>query len=340
MKWLLPLLWPSFGSAEIVETTLTLTPATQSENSLALGLSVGAVSSSDTSLTSGTVTARIDIDADSGEISSLELLSGEISATAVNLVGKIFGFTTYDVSTSILGATVLTPSGPAPVANGQSPSELHQITINEGTLNGDALGSAIPEQNFGDMPVSGNGTAGTFVGLSSTLNPADTTTGSLFDLNFTFPVNITQVIDFDEISATVTATGNIRATGLAKFTVTPPNLYRTWATGNRRAEAAFAANDFSNLLPNGLLWALGYEGEDIPSLLSPIDDGSGAFSLDLPEGGTAAEVSVQVSSNLSDPDGWSTIATIPAGTTATQSPLGGGGGPAFLRLLTENPTEQ
>ena len=250
MKRLFPLLLPSLLSAEIVETTLTLTPASSAENTLALGLTAQGFPSSDSSQASGTVEASIDIDPDTGEISSLELLSGEISATPVEFVVRVFILgTIYDISTSTLGATVTTPLQSAPVSDGASPANLHQVTINEGTLTGAALGSPIPEQNFADTPVSGTGTDGSFVEITSILNPASTTTARVFDLDFTFPVDIDQIIEVDGITATVTASGTIRATGLVRLSVAPPNLYRGWATANRSAEAAFTANDFSKSSP-------------------------------------------------------------------------------------------
>ncbi|MGJ8726437.1 MAG: hypothetical protein ACSHYB_17955 [Roseibacillus sp.] len=336
------LLVTSFASAELVDITLTLTPVTASENKLALTLQVPILGNdSDTSDVSGTIAARIDIDPGSGTISTLELLSGDIDGTAVSFSqSSIFG--NYNISTSAIGGTVDTPAPPAPVSSSQSAAELHEFTINAGTLTGSVtpLFSATTNiaEDFSLSPVTGPGTAGDFVNLSSTANAgASSPTLAVYDLDFDYPIDITQEVDVG-VTVTFLASGTMRATGQVSIPVIPPNPFLTWATSNGDASASFEGNDFSPLLPNGLLWALGYNAGETPRHLEPIASNSSSFNVTPPVGGTITDIAVQLSFDLSDPNAWNTISTIPAGTTTAQGPFGGGTGTAFLRLSAEEPS--
>ena len=330
----------SFTSAELVDVTLTLTPASASENTLDLTLNVSGFGSADSSQASGTIEARIDIAPDTGEISSLELISGDVSATGVNFRATTgFGFiTVYDITTTTLGATVVTPSPPASVVGGQSAAELHDLTIDEGTLDGTSLAGPIPPQDFATTNVTGSGTPGSFVTITSAASTDSTSTTLVYDIDLTLPVAIEQLIEEEGISGTITANGTVRALGQVSLPVAPVDPYLVWATANGNAAALFEENSFSPLLPNGLFWALGYDAGDSPNHLEANGTGSSSFILTPAAGGTAADIAVQLSLDLSDPDAWTTITTIPAGTSTLQGPFGGGSGPAFLRLSTNAPS--
>lgn len=339
MKRLLPLfLVAPLGSAELVDVTFELTPASASVNTLDLGLAVSFFTSSAKSEASGTVSTRLEIDPTNGEISTFEFLEGDVSATDVNFQAG-FGALGYNLNATGLGGTLDTPLPPSIVTGGQSPAPDHELLINEGMLTGFALGSPVPAQNFAETPVAGAGTAATFVTIAATKNEAQSSeTLTVYDLEFIFPVDITQVIDVDGLSATVTANGTVRATGQTSFEEAPPNPYLAWAAANGMSEALFTDNDFSFQLPNGLFWALGYRaGEDAQNLAPTAQ---GVFQLTVPDRGTIAEVEVQLSSDLMDPENWTRIGTIPAGSTGVQGPFGTGGGTQFLRLSVADPTDE
>lgn len=349
MKRLRPLLFLSIvfltahsASAEVIEVTFTLTPATADENTLNLGLSiavpfVGAVPSSDSSQASGTVLARLDLDPESGAVSSFALLSGDISASDVNFVGSLFGSELYNLQAQDMGATVVTPSPPAAVSQGLSPAELHDITINEGTLSGRSALGPIEPQDFAELPVTGSGGEGDFVEITAVRSSRSSTSRDVFDLMLRYPISISQMIDTEGGSGTITATGTVRALAEASLRRLAPNPYLAWAVANGNAEAPFEQKNFSSTLPNGLFWALGYEAGEAASSLVPA--GAGSFSLTLPARGSASDVAVEFSSDLSAPNSWEEIDTIPAGSTGLQGPFGGSGRAGFLRLAVNEPAQ-
>ena len=221
----------SLASAELVDVTLTLTPPTANENTLDLGLSVavplfGNFPSSDTSETSGTILARLDIDPVTGEVSTIALLSGDVTATDVNFrATNFFLGTIYNISLVDMQATVETPSPPAPVINGLTSATLHNIIINEGTLSGTSVAGDIPTQDFADEPVAGSGPEGDFIEISAVSSRDSTPTTQVFDIEFAFPVAIDQTIESDTVTGTITANGTVRALGQVSFRIAPPNPF-------------------------------------------------------------------------------------------------------------------
>lgn len=333
--------------AELVDVVLTLSPPTTSENSIELQITAPLASAPDQSEVSGTVNARIDIDPTTGEISSLELLSGNISGTPVSFSATSF-LASYNVATSALGGTVDTPNAPAPVTAGQSAADLHEFTINSGTLTGSArLGptNTPVSQNFAaPNNVTGTGAPGSFVEIDATANSGlSTTTTAVYDLTFLYPLEITQSVEAG-VNITIEAEGNLVATGQVSLTLPITDPYLLWATANGIAEADFTAFDFNSQLPNGLLWALGFQGDDSPTILSPTSDG--AFTLVLPTAGTASEVVVLTSTDLSSgsfaplPSGQLAGADnpIPQGTIGTLTITPNGSGPRFYRLSASPPS--
>jgi hypothetical protein len=112
---------------------------------------------------------------------------------------------------------------------------------------------------------------------------------------------------------------------------------------NDLAGADFEAFTASALLPNGLLWALGYQADERPGVLTPQADTT--FTLALPGGGTAGEVFIETATDLTSP--WapvpaSEISTsgnpLPAGTTGTIVISPRGAGPRFFRLRANEPS--
>lgn len=336
-------------SAELVDVPLTLSPATATQNTLDLTVDVSAIGdSSDTSQTSGTIEARIEIDPETGIISTLEFVEADIEATGVTFSAGGF-FSNYSLSSfpagggdGSLGGTLDTPAPPAPVTNGQSPAELHEFTINSGIIAGSAnvifVGSIDVDEDLAATPVSGTGMVGEFITLSSTNNAAESTASvAVYDLDLSYPLSIMQVVDIgsDLTEVTISAQGSLNATGRVELAL--PNPYLDWATANGNAAAAFSAFDFSPLLPNGLLWSLGYQGGEAPDTLCTSSNNT-SFDLALPASGTVNDVVVQSSNDLSDPNAWTNLATIPAASTLSAGPFSAGGDRHFFRLLTTDPS--
>lgn len=338
--------------AELVEVVLTLSPANATDNVIELQITTPLASEPDESEVSGTVNARIEIEPTTGAVSSLELLSGTISGTPVSFSASNL-LASYNVSTSTLGGTVETIGGPAPVTAGQSPAERHAFTINSGSLTGSArLGfTTTPiSQNFAaPNNVTGTGVPGSFVELDATANTGlSTATAAVYDLAFLYPLDITQQVEAAAgVNITLVAGGTLRATGQVSLALPVTDPFLRWATENGLPEADFGAFDFHSELPNGLLWALGFQGEDSPMILAPT--GEGAFVIELPVGGTAAEVVVLTSTDLSSgnfANDWTPLPSeqlqgsvnpIPAASTGTLAVTRDGDGPRFYRLLANPP---
>lgn len=315
--------------AELVEVTLTLTPPVAAANILDLELSVPvAGSDNDPTRVRGEVSAQIDIDPETGVISSLTINSATLTGTPVTFAsGGLLA--SYDLSTTFLGGTITTPGPPAPVsAAGQSPAEQHTFTINSGRLSGTAVTigrSMNVNGSFAIDPFSGQGDAGTFVTITAVRNAASTSSDVIYDLSLSYPLNLTQEIDVQPgVAATIRAVGTLQAEGVANIPLDLPNPYLEWVASNNLTEGSFEGFGASSLLPNGLLWALGYQATEVPAILTARRTELGAadaeFRLALPEAGTAGEVLIESSSDLEEP--WTPAPASEVSTGANPLPIG------------------
>lgn len=318
----------SLGSAELVEVTLTLEPARTGINTVNLALAVLVVGNdNDDTRVSGSITAQIDIDPTSGRISSLAIASGNLSATPVEFASAIL-VGAYDLETDVLGGTIVTTNPPAPVAaNGQSPAERHTFAINSGRLFGTSRAlttTSIVNESFVTNPLMGQGSAGTFVTITAVPNAASTPTNASFDILLSYPLALTQAMDVQGVSATITANGTLRATGTASVPLATTDPYAEWVASNNLGGVSFSEFTASALLPNGLLWALGYQADEVPAVLTATDTDNGLqFRLALPATGTVGEVLLESSATLSEP--WTPVPASALSTAQNPIPVGTSG---------------
>ena len=126
----------------------------------------------------------------------------------------------------------------------------------------------------------------------------------------------------------VTTPGGLAATSSPEDPIAPADPFVTWTEDNGIAGASFDGDENGDGVANGLQWALGLDASTAPfsALLQPVGD-TGAtvdFTVTLPAGGSAAEISVLVSddpeTNPFAPLTSGSVSTgnpIPAGTTST-----------------------
>lgn len=333
-------------AGEIVDLVLTLDPATARTNTVNLGLSVPFVGSdNDDTVVSGRIFAQVDIEPSTGVISALTFTSAELSATPVELSASSF-FGSYNLTSTTLGGTIETTAPPAFVSpNGQSPAQQHTFTINSGRLSGTSSVAPV-EQNFDEVPISGQGLQGTSVTITAVANAESSPLQAGFDFFLTYPLALTQQVEIvDGISATVTAAGTLNATGRSLLRRAISDPYLEWVALNNLGNAPFNEFSASPLLPNGLLWALGYQANETPAILTPVTTLNRLqFALILPENGTVGTVLIESSNTLTGP--WTLVPASELSGAQNPLPLGSTGEiritpsdreTAFYRLRAEDP---
>jgi hypothetical protein len=326
-------LFPSlFLFGETVNTTLEITPEPEF-NSIEITLDVPAVGlSSDTSDLSGSLEIELEIDPDSDQVSALTIINGSATGTPLSLSASSFLFGNYDFNSTEIGAEIetLAPPGVVDPATGEFDASEHSLTVNSGTLSGSI---SIPlldideivDFDFAALPFGGAGAGtGTVV-----MTPIGTTpTSKSYDVVVLFPVQIENTVDAMGFEIPITAAGVVKGVGTVSVPITPPDPYLAWTEANSIAGELFAGDENQDGVPNGLQWALGLDAATPP--FSALLQSMGVmattvdFTMTLPAGGSAADLTVRVSANP-ESDSFVTLAPgsvssgnpIPAGTSGT-----------------------
>lgn len=286
----------AFGEVTVVR--LNLGPATSAENTVDLEITAD-LTATDSSQISGHLDVRINFNPSDAAITSLELLSGELSFSAFRLKAGS-GAQGYDLRASTLGGTVRTSRSPINVENGLAPASSQDVIINSGTLTGTVQGNEFQGFDFSETQLDSSSELGESIEISATLNNALSTSEiKTYDFDFLYPFNFSDPLPLGGgETADVIAEGKIRASGRKAFDLdaTPASVFEDWAMRNGNVSATFDGFDFNKQIPNGLFWALGYNAGDEPSLLEP--DGDGGFLLALPVSGTASEIVITSTETL------------------------------------------
>lgn len=325
-----------------VETTLDLV-SEAGFNVLSVIVEPGPLpADTDQSTLTGELIAELEIDPLAATVGVLTFTGGRVNGTDTAFSGGNF-FASYNLAVTGLGGTVSTPDPPGLVdpASGEFDAGQHAVSIDEGRTAGSAnfLGEAttIDETFTPEDPVTGSATG---TGSVSLVAGASTAAGRIFDVVVTIPVDIVRVTEESGQTITVTATGTIKAAGAVEVPLDP---YLVWTEENGSPGIAFDDDTNGDGLANGLAWALGHAPAAEASASRPRlrDDLSIEFAT--APGGTAAPVTVEVSTAL---DGWSELPAerlsigenpIPAGTSGVFVISPAGGGREFLRLRAVRP---
>lgn len=319
-------------SGEPVTTTLEITPE-PGFNSIEITLAPPILdSSSDTTDLTGSLEVELDIDPDNDQVSALTIINGTATGTPLSLSASTFFVGSYDFNSTSIGAVIETPSPPGAVdpATGEFDASEHSLTVNNGSLSGSIsiplLGvDDMVDFDFAALPFGGAGAGtGTVV-----LTPAGSTpTSKSYDVVVLFPVQIENTVDAMGFEIPITAAGIVKGVGTVSVPITPPDPYLAWTEANSIAGELFVGDENKDGVPNGLQWALGLDATTPPfsALLQPVGAMATTvdFTMTLPAGGSAADLTVLVSANP-ESDSFVTLASvsvssgnpIPAGTSGT-----------------------
>lgn len=365
MRVLLTTLTCSLGLAslllsETVTSTLTLVEDESAGGDLLFNeviIEVGSsgVSDSDSTILTGSTEATFEVDPATGRATEMTLDGGRFTATDISFRGgspPLAGFTATSVDptgNTMLGGTLTTMDPPGEltpaVEEGKSTFDASQyiFTIDSGILDVSVFvffdETKIPF-DFNTTPVAGAGEGEGTVCLTETSRDDESIN---YDVVAIFPVMVDQMImEPDSPEVNVEAAGTIKAVG----TLTIPNLspYQLWTTENGIPNAPFDGDANGDGVPNGLQWSLGLSTTDSPwpHLLKP--SSAREFAVTLPPGGSAAPLTVQVTSDPEsvpftplEPGAVSVGNPIPAGTNGTVTITLPAGAPNFVQLLTTEP---
>lgn len=277
MKFAAPailLLTPAFAVPASSQLTLVDEPGA---NTLLVELDPGAFASDDSTTLTGSVTADLEVDPDTGEVSAIGLRDGRVDGTDMSF-SEGFGSLGYDLVVRDFSAAVFTPDPLQPVSpsSGDFDASLHRFRVDQGTITGEALGQAVDE-SFSDEPVTGDG------GGTANLSLTETGTSELhvtFDVVLTLPVAVNDSFDADGTPVNVTADGTIKAAGTIDV---PKSDYLAWtiAGGIDGADAGADAN--GDGIPNALAWAAGFEVDADARAVMPRANADGSFTFEVPE---------------------------------------------------------
>ncbi|MBL50035.1 MAG: hypothetical protein CMP28_13965 [Roseibacillus sp.] len=315
------------------ETVLTLSDA-PGVNVLTVTLAAGAISNEQTTRLAGTVDSSLTIDPATDEVSDLTFNSADITADDMRfLLG--FGLIA-DVTISEVEADLATSlSGFVDAVSGQFDATQHQVTLNRGAITGTSLVGQVDE-NFTQNPVSGTGNGTGTVTLTRT-----GVAGNLvdYDILVVLPIQFSNPL---QEGVDVLLEGTIQLEGSIAVPLDP---YLAWAEANGIPEASFAGDHDGDGIPNGLLWALGYEADERPVLFTPdlFFPGQVDFFIEPGAGGTLAPIVVEESFDL---ENWFEMDPflvqgfenpVPAGTVWPFMITLSGGSTGYARLRAQKP---
>lgn len=328
----------AFGSTSLwAQTVLTLVDEPDF-NQIDVNLDVEFIGpSSDTAELSGFLTADLDFDPLTGQVSTFSLLNADITSTDVSLQAGNF-FANYNLQIDSLAFDALTPAPPATVdpTSGDFANNQHQFTACQGLVsgNGDTLFSDpfAVDLDFSEQPFSnqGSGTGNVSVAFNRRENRT-----LIFDVIARIPLALNQEIDDPSlpVGVTVNIDGTVKASG--QTTLTLPD-YQTWASANQLPPASESAFQLSPNAPNFLAFALGFAAGNTPAQLISISPTHATLHAASPY--ALGDFFLEGSADLIN---WSPIpgGTFTLGTPldhALQVPLAQL--PAFLRLRAQWPT--
>jgi len=301
----------------------------------------------DTTTLSGAIEVLLEIDPATDQVSEMTIVDGEIEGSSVEISESAFLIGSYDLESSILGASLATldPPGLVDPNSGEFDSAQHSFTVTSGTLGGNiSLPLLGLDQDisfdFAELPVGGTG-----LGVGTvTLTPTGATpTSKSYEVVVLLPIAIDETFEAEGFEIPVGVSGTAKLVGPATIEIEPEDPFLTWTEQNGLAGATRLEDANGDGVPNGLQWALGLTASDspFPHLLTP--NGTTAatvdFTLVLPDGGTAAPLTVVTSTalelpfNVLSPASVSSGNPIPQGTTGSITIALPKGARGFVQLV-------
>lgn len=298
---LILLLAPFPLHAAEVDGVLTLVASTSTVNRFSVRIDAldpgTGLTATDTRTTnaSGFVNTRMKVDTEAGKVAELSFEGGDVALTNMNFNLRVLVFVTVaTINTSGLRGFPTTPLPPGPVdfASGAFDAAYHDFTVNQGTITGTVVGQQEPvSANFAETPVTGPGE-----GIGSVLLAplSETATHRTFRATVELPVAIDQASDE---GFRIRVNGRLRAEGQI---TAPKNPFVLWSVAAGIGGTGFIS-EVRPGEPAGLIWAMGLQPGDALAAHGPrmlAGPGQPAAMIELPEGGSAGALTVEVSSSL------------------------------------------
>jgi hypothetical protein len=279
------------------EITLTLVEE-EGFNEVKIDLDVSAIGDSDdTSDLSGTMTVRVNIFPGLTTTNELTVLSADIEGSDVELSAGNF-LASYEFGGKDLGFSAFTtsPPGIADLATGEFEASQHEVTVNQGSLNGSAstllTGTEAVDYDFREDNFTGQGEGtGTVTITQGRIEGRK----FYFDVSVELPTNIEQTIEVEgaPVDADVKIGGTLKATG-ETFIEIPD--YATWAAKSGIEAASGNEFDITPSNPNFILFALGFDRETAPQQLFKFS--TAGATLEVNEILAAGAIEIQWSNDL------------------------------------------
>jgi hypothetical protein len=202
-----------------------------------------------------------------------------------------------EVSLNGIEATIATSQvGWVDPATGQFDAGEHEVTLSEGVISGTSVVGEVNE-NFSESPVSGAGSGTGEVALSRMAIKGNTITYSVvvvLPVEFSNPLQ--EGVDV-RVDSTVQFEGVIEV---------PLDPFAAWAELQGIPDAPFAGDHDGDGVPNGLLWALGYDADARPTLFAADPLIPGQVDIIVEHGPAGIRAPILVEGNFNQA-GWTAL---------------------------------
>ncbi|MFM2242588.1 MAG: hypothetical protein RLZ97_1443 [Verrucomicrobiota bacterium] len=332
LRWLLALTCAAHAAPGSCLLTLVPPNTATKVNAIEISVQPGTITSlKDTKKARLAGTMIADLEVDIANNTAIEMsfregrgtVSGE---TTPNLTfSKTYLFTTYTVTFTNLSFAIDTPNPPGIVSipsTGTFDASQHRFLVDQGTANGSYSGGFLgpsgtinqtftpanplggPGQGTGTITLVRTGVRPGFIDYSATLN---------------FPVDVNQVQGTGNEQVTITAKGEIVATGT--FSVSSSG-YLQWALEEGVRGEPGNGDVNGDGVSNTLAWALGLDAVEDAKPYLPQVQSNRSYLLPLPFTGSGAPLRLMVSQNLSQ---WTQVPAQRISTGQNPLPAGAGG---------------
>ncbi len=266
----------------------------QGANILTITITALGVSDTQTSLMTGSLETRFNLDPTTSTSDEFTIVSGDLAGTDADFTLSA-GILTGGVEIRGLqaSAATITPPGELDPTTGFFEADQHLFTLNRGSITGTGVASSLA-QNLTETPFSS-----TLEGMGTVIL---TPSGDDFEATVTVPISITQIQPIlIGVNATIEISGELTARGIIPAPASP-DPYFIWATENGVSDLPENSFSLSSILPNRLVYALGYSAADVPpQVFSNTPAGVQLISND---NGLREAVEIQFTTNLMS---WGTV---------------------------------
>lgn len=200
-----------------------------------------------TTIMTGTVGARLDINPQAATTSELTFSNGRANGTNMTFSKSVFLVGGYNITVANVSAAfyTVTPPGLVTPANGQFAADQHAFVIDQGTITGSTNGAAGDNQiNESFSPQNAATGTGSGTGTVTLVPAGDSGAYRSFTVTVIMPISVADSFVTGSTTVNVTATGTLKAVGTVQVPIGPQPLVWTGAGGN--SWTASGLQNFSN----------------------------------------------------------------------------------------------